>query len=237
MATTMRTSIKMLAVLLCVLCGQTATITFIQPASVAGDPLLPYLIKQGFEGTGYDNSETWTESGTGTIDEDEATVYASGSQSLEITSSASTDITYTTIGAQGTLYVHFMWHRGNLTGTTTIFSLRAGSSTRARILSGSAGQLSFYHGATSAAITDAVADDTWVHIWLKYVKGTGSDGVAECGWSTDTTRPTSGNKFAAISTGTSTTDIDRVYCGQDASETHTMYFDDVWVDEAGYPQP
>ena len=44
----------------------------------------PYLAAQGFEGTGYDNSETWSE--TGTPDEDYTTTALEGSQSLFVTS-------------------------------------------------------------------------------------------------------------------------------------------------------
>ncbi len=234
----MRTSIKLLAALLCVLCGQTATVTIIQPAAVsAGDPLLPYLIKQGFEGTGYDNSESWTESGTGTIDEDEATVYANGSQSLEITSSATTDQAYASFTAQSTCYGHVMWRYASEAGTTDIINFRSSGSQRLRVTSSGSGALVVIHGTANASVTDSVPADTWVHIWFKYVQGTGADGAAELSWSTTTTRPTTGTKFTSLSNGSLTSTVDRIYLGSSTSETKTEYYDDCWIDEAGYPQP
>lgn len=202
------------------------------------DPLLPYLVNQNFEGTGYDNSETWTETGTG-IDEDYATSPAPllGSQSCRIVSTGGADTrTVKTFTAQSTLYAHVLWHRVSNPGTEDIISFRSTGSARLTIRITTGGAITVVHGSATATVTDTVATGSTIHIWAKYVQGTGSDGVAEVGYSTDTTRPTSGTKFASLSNGTATTTVDRIYLG-DAGGTFEWIFDECFVDEAGYPQP
>jgi len=44
----------------------------------------PYVWAQDFEGTGYDNGQTWTESGSGILDEDYTATALVGSQSMNI---------------------------------------------------------------------------------------------------------------------------------------------------------
>ena len=74
---------------------------------------------------------------------------------------------------------------------------------------------------------------TTYHVWVKYVKGSGSNAVVEVGFSTDGTRPTSGGTFATqTSGGTATVDTDRIMFGQSSSNTVGAYFDKVRVDDA-----
>lgn len=214
-----------------------------QTATVAtSDPLLPYLVNETFDtASGYDLGASWTEVVAGVIDEDEQSVVGAGTESLEFDSSADTDYTWIAFTAGDTMYCHFMWRYSSLSGTTTILRFTTDSTSfRSRILTSTSGVLTIAQGGASAAVTDAIPADTWVHIWTRYTKesvDTALDGYADVAWSTTTTRPTTGTKFQSVNTGSAEQQVGRVYVGQDASETHTMYYDNVWVDEAGYPQP
>jgi hypothetical protein len=191
------------------------------------------IFSEDFEGTGVG---TWTESGTGTRDFDEASVVGQGSQSLRIVSTGTNDNAFNALsGAVSTAYFHFMWRYSSLTGTTDLFHLRSTASVRLIIRTTATGQLSVVHGSVSASVTDSIPANTWVHIWGRYVQGTGADGVADVEWSATTTRTGSGTQFRDVTTGDATTTVNRVYVGNNANETHTEYFDQIIVDDAVYP--
>ena len=79
---------------------------------VAASPAASYLVNQNFEGTGYDNGETWTEYvGTGaTVNEDYATSPAplAGEQSLYVVGGSDDGETYTSFSSSGTIHVRMM---------------------------------------------------------------------------------------------------------------------------------
>lgn len=191
------------------------------------------ILSEDFEGTG---AGTWTESGAGTRDWDEASVIGQGSQSLRIVSAGTNDQAFKALsGAVSTAYFHFMWRYASLGGTTDLFHLRSTASVRLIIRTTATGQLTVVHGSPSATVTDSIPANTWAHIWGRYVQGTGADGVADVEWSTTTTRTGSGTQFASLSNGDATTTVNRVYIGNNANETHTEYFDQIIVDDAAYP--
>ncbi len=150
-----------------------------------------YLINQNFEGTGYDNGETWTESGTPNEDATPALV---GSQSLEYT--GSNQNAYASFTAQTTVYAYAQVRRmSQPTGTNGgVFSLRS--------TDGVTGRVSFavnYNSpntefkiatdgtfsAASATVQAGLNDKTW-HVWLKYV----ANGTCELAMSETGTKPT-----------------------------------------------
>src|SRR5437667_300972 len=65
------------------------------------------LVSQGFEGTGYDNGETWVQSGSDTINKDYTAHVLDGSQSLFIASTNGAQTTITFAG-QNEVYVYMM---------------------------------------------------------------------------------------------------------------------------------
>ena len=207
------------------------------PAASGSDPLLPYLLNETFNTTvGYDL--TWTETAAGgTINEDEVIIVGEGAQSLNIISTGNNDNTREEFTANDTAYGHVMFRYASLNGTTDLVHFRSSGGVRLIVRTSGAGALTLLHGSASVAVTDALSANTWVHIWFRYTKGTGADGVAEISWSTDTTRPTSGTKYATLSNGTATSTVNELYLGQNANETHTIYYDQAFVDEAGFPQP
>ncbi len=212
-----------------------------EAAGGGGDPLLPYLFSEGFETatTGYENSWTETAAG-GTFTPAYTTNPGAGSQSLRIESAGTSDRTFAAFTAQADVYFHFLFRYESISGTTDIFELRDTTSARLRVICTAAGVLTVQHGATvSSAVTDAIPSGTWVRIWCDYHQGGGGDGDASIGWSTTTTRPTSGTKFQSVTDGSATSTVNRVYLGSasGSNETFDIRFDDVWGDEVGFPQP
>jgi hypothetical protein len=194
------------------------------------------VLSESFEGTGLPSG--WSETGAGTHDYDEASVVGHGSQSLRIVSSVQQDrVTSSTVTAVSTMYFHFMWRWASLGTSTNIFLLLSSGSNRLFVETTATGQIRFKHGSAHpvVTITDSVPVDTWVHIWGRYVQGSGADGVSDVGWSTDTTRPTSGTKFNSSADGQATTTVNALAVGAIANETHTMYFDQLILDDATYP--
>lgn len=198
-----------------------------------------YLVNQGFEGTGYDNSETWTEAGTGTIDEDYTTSPIVGSQSLRITLAAQTGSTYAAFTAQDTVYFFARLRFDSITGgaSRTLATFRDGSATvHASLQHSTSGVLRVSAtGGTANNSTDALPTATDIYVWFEYVKGTGTNAIARAGWSTDGTKPTlsAGAAKACVSNdGTSTAQASRIYLGHSASSTIDTVWDKTLVDDA-----
>ncbi len=173
-----------------------------------------YLINQTFEGTGYDNSESWTETGTGTIDEDYTTEVLDGTQSLYISGADYNSPTTTSPSwtAVSPTYLFFMFqlNSGNLVNAD-FFEILNGTTLIARLMAGDFSGADFriypYHGDTIGSAFDAVVGTTY-YIWVEYEKGTGANGHLHIRISTTSTKP--GSYTMAITTGTSTLDADNI---------------------------
>lgn len=69
------------------------------------------------------------------------------------------------------------------------------------------GKLRIAHGTATADTVTSVSANTTYYCWLYGQKGTGANGIANVAFSTSKTRPTSGNGFAEVTTGTATLDL------------------------------
>lgn len=193
-----------------------------------------YLLSENFEGTGYENS--WTETGTGTQDEDYSTSGLSleGSQCLRLAATAQTLITSSTFTAQSTAWAYFLFRFVSSTSTNVVFQFQNSSAVevlRMRITTG--GVLDVRAGGgTNQAVTDAMSTGTTYHVWVGYTVGSGSNAVASVGFSTDGTRPTSGTKFAQSTNGTATTNADRIRFGAVGSVTMEYIVDKIRVSDS-----
>jgi hypothetical protein len=199
-----------------------------------GAPGVSYLVQQDFEGAGYDNGETWTESGTGTRDEDYATSPAPlvGSQSLRVAVSSQGGTTTKAFASdqstvEGYLQVHFV----SLPASGKVFvAFRDSGGTRlVNIEVGASSRITVRCGTGAATTTDAISTGTTYHFWWRYVKGTGANAQASVAFSTDGTRPPSGNKFAAVTNGSRTTDANNIIIGPENNSTWEGIFDKVRV--------
>ena len=197
--------------------------------AAAGGP--SYLFEENFEGTGYEN--TWTESGTGTKDEDYATGPLEGSQSLRLVFASHNGLTYATLpSSEGTLEWYFMVNFATLPASGKVFArLRDASSNSLLRLEVSTGNiLRIRHGTGTVATVDTITTGTTYHIWLRYVKGTGSNGQGSVAFSTDGVRPTSGNSYAALTNGSLTADANQVLFGTENTSAWEGLFDRVIAD-------
>ena len=193
-----------------------------------------YLIQQGFEGAGYDNSESWTESGS-TINEDYTGIALVGSQSLRInTVSAQADTTSPAFASTSEIWGYCRFRPVDIDASTSIFGGFVGSGAdRLELRINSSGQIIVFHGSNSATTIDAMSEGTTYHVWWYYKVGTGVNGLASVGFSTDGTKPTSGNKFVSLSNGTATQNITTVHFGNFGGFNRTIdfVFDRVLVDD------
>ena len=169
-----------------------------------------YLINQNFEGTGYDNSETWTEAGSGTIDEDYSSsgLGMQGSQCLRLALTAQTGrATSPSFTGQTDVWAYALLRIVSLpsSGTINLLTLYNGTTSLGRITIASTGALAIRNGSTGGTTFGTnPSTGTTYHVWLRYTAGSGANGYSLGAYSTDGTRPTSGGTFAEHTNGNAT---------------------------------
>jgi len=208
------------------------TIVVGQPAAVAGPS---YLLTENFEGSEYDNS--WTEAGTGTIDGDYTGTVLQGSQSLRIAASAQSAYLTHTLGASHDIVeVYFLYRPTTLPGSTrTVITLQTSADvTVLQAMQRSTGSWTVRptSGASGANSVTAMSTGTTYHVWCRYEKGTGANAVGTVGYSTDGTRPTSGNSFVSVTTGDATGQVNKIRIATSSSETWEFVLDRLLMDDA-----
>lgn len=181
-----------------------------------------YFFSERFEGTGYQN--TWTESGTGTIDEDYTTSPLEGSQSLRIAASTQQPITVVTFSSdQAELwgYFRFRINTASFLANKPIFVLRNSSATTVgSITVNTDNGILPTNGTGGGSVTvDKMVTGSNYNIWWHYKKGTGADGIFSCAFSATGTEPTSGNAFQTKTNGNATTDAHDLRVGFGISNT------------------
>lgn len=197
-----------------------------------------FLLEEGFEGTGYEN--TWTAAGTGTVDPDESTTVISGSQSLHINLVSQTGSTYSDFTAQSSVFVKLRLRVASTNGgTQTIATLRNGTTLLASLILAGTNRVIRANaaGGSNNTSTDVLPVDTDLYVWFEYVKGTGTDAICRVGWATTDTKPTftaAGGKTAISANGTATVDADRIYLGNTSSGVFEAYFDAVQVSDSAF---
>jgi hypothetical protein len=200
---------------------------FLKPAAGGG---ATYLVNQNFEGTGYDNGETWAESGT--ANEDYGTPLK-GSQSLHVSGSFSGSST--DFANQTTAYAHCRFLLGLIPSGQDGFFILAdkdnGNAYRAAIYINASRQVFLYAngGVGSASGSTVQANETY-YVWLDYV----ASGQCVVAMSKTSTRPTvdgstdGGDIYLTGTGGTGNANRIFAYNATDA----TMVYDNVLVDDA-----
>lgn len=198
-----------------------------------------WLIKQGFEGDGYDNGESWTPvgtGGTGAVDPDYTGIVLAGSRSLRILLSSQSGGTYREVAANGALYVRMML-RMDSTANGVIATMRTANTVRATLSRIGNKMRVQASGGSANDTTDDIPTGTTLYLWFEYVSGSGSDAIARAGWSTTPTKPTlaaGGATTCASTNGTGTGTVNRLYLGTTAS---TSSFDVVYDQIRGLNAP
>ncbi len=214
-----------------------ATHSFSITAACADSSCAGFDVCQNFEGTGYDNSETPTESGDcdspNSCNEDDTTATVlRGSQQLAIANSngAYPYVAFSFGSATGK-YAHFRIKVTDATPDvdTFIAAWASEGSPLAYLYLTTDGTLYVTDDWTHVATTvGTISDNTATDIFVRYAKGTGADGILSIGFSTDHTEPSSGNNFASLSDGNMTSNIDQLILIND-NPGYTVYFDQVLV--------
>jgi hypothetical protein len=204
-------------------------------APAAGGGGASYLVDQDFEGAGYDNSETWTEGGTGTLDEDYTGTVLDGAQSFRQATVTQNGTVYVSFAAQDEVWVYFLLRPVSVPGNTTIVTVQSGATEVANIIQLNSGLLRFQIPSPLTTVTTvgALSVGTTYHVWANYSKNT-AGGKLSIGFSTDGTRPTSGNNYAATTGHARTAQISRFYIGDPVSGnvTRENIFDKIRIDDA-----
>ena len=205
-----------------------------------GGAVPTYLINQNFEGTGYDNGETWTETlSSGTIDEDYTGTVLAGSQSLRMLTTGFTQKNDSPSFSGGQVrYAYFMLRPVAIPAggfETYLFRWQTSASGRGSLTLNNAGTLTF-SGNVSGSITTVgtMTAGTTYHVWVS-IDTTASPETVTVGFSTTGTRPTSGNNYASgtveITDGASIDTIGLANGGGGSGPTPEMIFDKVLVDD------
>ena len=194
-----------------------------------------YLVNQNFETatTGYDNSESWTEAGTGTVEAANTATVIVGSQSLRVNLSAQTGTTYASFTAQAALYTKFRFQVASTNGGNQVFAtIRDGATVLATytMAGGSRVLRATAAGGANGTSTSAVPLDTPLYVWLEYEAGPGTLSVARIGWATTDTKPSMASTDAKTGVSTSTsapagTSANRLYLGNTNSGIMECFFD------------
>lgn len=175
-----------------------------------------FLVCQNAEGAGYDNSESWSESG-GTVDEDNTSSPLRGSQDIAITYSGdngTTTMNFT--GSEATVYGSFYYGPGDATpasNKTVLYLLNSSSTAIMQIIVDTSSHLGVTcNDGSFSTTTDTMADSTNYHVWYYYT--TNGVDTSSC-WVEFTAEGTrtpvgSGNKYTS-DTGTETDDADKLY--------------------------
>ena len=188
-----------------------------------------FLVCQNFEGTGYDNGETWAETiGTnGIANEDYTTTILRGSQSLLIyggNAGQNSYTTYTLSADQSTLYIHALYRVDSLAAAASI--IKADNSAAANIFTISntitTGTVSVWCGGTGKTTVSGMSEGTTYHIWGKYVKGTGANAFCSVEFTAaNIYSPTgTGDAYMEKTTGSSATDIHNIKLYSTAAINH-----------------
>lgn len=204
-----------------------------------------FLIEQNFEGTGYDNGETWTEAGSGTIDPDESTVVLAGSQSLQFLLSGANGSSYAAFSTQASVFCKFRFRVASTNGGNQVFAtIRSGTTVLATYTMAGASRVlrATAAGGANGTSSDAVPVDTDLYVWIEYEAGPGTLSVARIGWvavADYTGKPSLASTGAKSGVSTSTsapagTSADRLYLGNTGTGTMECFFDAVQASDTAF---
>lgn len=199
----------------------------------------PYLLEQGFEGTSYDNSQTWAEVGSATLNEDYTTTVLVGSQSMLIDLTSNTGDTTSPLismpsGGGNIWYVYFQLRV--LTFPSSGFRVATVTNSFDLSINASSNLVIRPQVGTGVATVGKLEAGTTYHVWMQ---GSGNDietagaGTARVGFSTTGIRPTSGDNYAIdtdVSANGPFTTVQLVFGSRQVSANYSVIIDKVRVD-------
>jgi hypothetical protein len=205
-------------------------------ASCADSSCTGFLSCQNFAGTGYDNSETWTEyvGPNGIVDEDDTTATVlRGAQQLKIYAGDSGQLSYSlkTFTEAGELWFHVLYKTPDTTPSNSIAFLQVGetgSPQRGYINLLTVGTYRCYQGTAYGTGSTTLQDNTAYHIFGRYKAETSdgaNDGIFQIWIGTSASRGASPD--CSVITGTAEQSVSRFRLLE--SYQHTAYYDQVLI--------
>lgn len=196
-----------------------------------------YLLKQDFEGTGYDNSETWTEvSGKPWVDADNTQFAINGSQNLILryTNGAPGEVSaFWNVGGTtnvGEVYVFTAFKTVLSNANNIVFQMRSNLTDEGFVRINASGNVEIFSrsGSGTAATSDTIFTNTTYYFLAHWNNPSGTGDVE---FSTTATFTGSGNKRAAYTGATDTGYKMNKLVLQAVVAGSTNYFDYVRVDD------
>ena len=188
------------------------------------------LVCQNLEATGYDNSESWTESGV-TVDPNETGTVLRGSQSLELDDTGADPSTYINFTNTDPVY-GFQRVRISSDDTYDLFIVKdsSGNDCMYGKRYDPSDTIRLYCGTNYTAGTATINAGTTYYIWWEYHEGTGSNAKCKMWVGTTTTKP--GEADVDKTDGNSTYTAGRVLYWSNVGTAGSLYVDQILVDDA-----
>jgi hypothetical protein len=199
-------------------------------------PASPLFAIETFEGAGY-STAGWSEVPSGgTVDEDYTGVVLDGSQSLRIVTAGSITYASRNLTAIGHLWVYVQFRAVTITtGEKSVLEVQDVGSTMLGKVTLSTGGFKVYSGSSPITLLGSVSAGTKYGLWFEYNKNDGMNRVANLGFSTDGTRPTSGNNYGQATGPTSAVDTQILaigVAGSDFGADAEFIYDYIVADDA-----
>ena len=185
-----------------------------------------YLLVEGFEGTGFENSG-WRTNSASVPDADYSVDPLVGQQSLRCTGVSFVQRDFAPPSTNFSCYFRVKWFQWAPDRFVADW-LSVDSTSRARVTTGFGNRLDLVYGSTAVTAPNVIETNVTYHLWIDWVKGTGADGIMRLYISTDTTKPASPQ--ASISNGTGTADLALFDLGPFGSGVDAIY-DKVLIDD------
>ena len=181
-------------------------------AACADSSCTGFLVCQNFEGTGYDNSESWTEScGAGaTCDEDSTSSPLRGSQSYLYTSGTGASDVYKSFTESDEIYFFVRFSIAN-DAVSNIIIIKSNETILFTVGYSPVSKKIAYNWTFGSAVSLG----TTYYLWGYYKKGTGEDEINRAWISTTPTKP--GSVDYELTTGVSTGQANRIVLYDSAS--------------------
>jgi len=204
--------------------------TMASTSTCYGNTCSDFLICQNFEGSGYDNGESWTDVYANSNPDYTTTAlrgaeswygYDTGSDALARASISGTP-------SEAWFFLRFQVTNSSASGNK-IVTLRYGTTTRMTVEVLSTGYLRITHGISSKDGTTPIANSTTYYLWGYYKASTGGNGIATIWLNTSGTKPT--DSEATLPDGSQTGSVDRIYLTGSLTTSATI-IDQVLVDDS-----
>ncbi len=180
-----------------------------------------FLLQEGFEGPGYENTG-WSE--IGLPDPNHTNQVLRGSQSLNLTGR---EFIYRTLVATNNFDLYFRARWNVWVDYISFIYFETADYLAAGSVFADNNLLQVNHGSASVTGTTPIVPDTTYHIWLEWIRGTGSNGTMNLYVSTNVIKPSLPE--ASISTGNGGS-IERIYFGAFAAGFDVL-IDSLFIDD------